>query len=103
MEHIEKRWLIILRHGESEGNVDEQIYKEKPTSELKLTETGKKQATSAGRSIVSQQPYAGNYSQRAGVGERTSKLPRLVHGCNLLVLLCLHTLADAARQDSVWL
>jgi broad specificity phosphatase PhoE len=54
MEHIEKRWLIILRHGESEGNVDEQIYKDKPTSELKLTETGKKQATSAGRSIVSQ-------------------------------------------------
>ena len=51
------------------------------------------------------QPYAGAYSQRAGVGEWTSKLPRHVHGCNspVCVLLCLHTLVDMARQDSVWL
>jgi broad specificity phosphatase PhoE len=48
-----KGWLIFLRHGESEGNVDEHIYKNTPTSELKLTDTGKQQATSAGRSIVS--------------------------------------------------
>ena len=51
------------------------------------------------------QPYAGAYSQRAGVGEWTSKLPRHVHGCTspVCVLLCLHTLVDLARQDSVWL
>ena len=51
------------------------------------------------------QPYAGAYSQRAGVGEWTSKLPRQVHGCNspVCVLLCLHTLVVMARQDSVWL
>ena len=50
---VKKGWLIFLRHGESEGNVDEHIYKNTPTSELKLTDTGKQQATSAGRSIVS--------------------------------------------------
>jgi broad specificity phosphatase PhoE len=47
-----KRWLIFLRHGESEGNVDEEVYKNTPTSELKLTDAGQLQATSAGRSIV---------------------------------------------------
>jgi hypothetical protein len=47
-----QRWLIFLRHGESEGNVDEERYKNTPTSQLKLTQLGEEQAVKAGRSIV---------------------------------------------------
>jgi hypothetical protein len=47
-----QRWLIFLRHGESEGNVDEELYKNTPTSRLKLTKLGQQQAVDAGRSIV---------------------------------------------------
>jgi broad specificity phosphatase PhoE len=47
-----QRWLIFLRHGESEGNVDEELYKSTPTSRLKLTQLGKEQAVKAGRTIV---------------------------------------------------
>jgi hypothetical protein len=47
-----QRWLIFLRHGESEGNVDEELYKNAPTSRLKLTKLGQQQAVDAGRSIV---------------------------------------------------
>ena len=45
------KYLIFLRHGESEGNINEQIYASTPTSDLKLTETGKRQAEAAGRDI----------------------------------------------------
>jgi hypothetical protein len=47
-----QRWLIFLRHGESEGNVDEELYKNKPTRKLKLTKLGEQQAVTAGRAIV---------------------------------------------------
>eukprot|EP00935_MAST-01C_sp_MAST-1C-sp1_P000101 g101.t1 len=46
-------WLLMIRHGESEGNVQENrdkgIYSKVPTHKLKLTSGGKQQATRAGR------------------------------------------------------
>ena len=39
--------IILLRHGESEGNVDKTIYTRKPDWKLELTERGKQQAGQA--------------------------------------------------------
>jgi broad specificity phosphatase PhoE len=43
--------IILVRHGESEGNVNKDIYKEKPDYTLKLTEIGRRQAHNAGKSL----------------------------------------------------
>lgn len=40
--------IILIRHGESEGNSNSDIYKSKPDYTLELTEKGKSQANSAG-------------------------------------------------------
>ena len=40
--------IVLIRHGESEGNVDKIVYSQKPDYALLLTETGKQQATDAG-------------------------------------------------------
>lgn len=43
--------IIILRHGQSEGNVDKTLYKSKPDYALDLTDLGKQQAFEAGQKI----------------------------------------------------
>src|SRR6478609_5739123 len=40
--------IILIRHGESEGNIDKTIYNQKPDYALLLTEKGKQQAAAAG-------------------------------------------------------
>eukprot|EP00898_Chlorokybus_atmophyticus_P000747 jgi/Chlat1/1673/Chrsp127S01912 len=45
------RRIILVRHGESEGNVDEDAYTRIPDSKICLTESGKRQAEEAGRRI----------------------------------------------------
>jgi hypothetical protein len=40
-------WLILMRHGESEGNINSQVYKDKPTHALELTVKGHEQACGA--------------------------------------------------------
>jgi len=40
--------IILIRHGESEGNVDRSVYGNKPDYALLLTEKGIRQATNAG-------------------------------------------------------
>lgn len=45
--------IFLVRHGESEGNVNKQIYKDVPDYALQLTEVGKYQAFSAGLKISS--------------------------------------------------
>src|SRR5688572_5140871 len=40
--------IILIRHGESEGNINKGIYAEKPDYALDLTEEGIKQAHNAG-------------------------------------------------------
>jgi len=49
--------IILIRHGESEGNCDRNIYSQKPDYALLLTEKGKQQATKAG---IQLQKLAGN-------------------------------------------
>lgn len=44
--------IFIVRHGESEGNVDKTIYEHKPDYAITLTSTGKNQAYLAGRKIA---------------------------------------------------
>ena len=48
---IAPRRLVIVRHGESEGNVDKEIYKTVADNALHLTESGWKQALCAGRAM----------------------------------------------------
>ncbi|MFX1236377.1 MAG: histidine phosphatase family protein [Promethearchaeota archaeon] len=43
--------VILVRHGESEGNVDRQNYETIPDYALNLTELGKSQAVSAGKEL----------------------------------------------------
>lgn len=43
--------IILIRHGESEGNVDKNIYEQKPDYALELTERGMQQAKEAGKKL----------------------------------------------------
>lgn len=43
--------LILVRHGESQGNIDPSLYTRVPDNALHLTELGYEQAVAAGRSI----------------------------------------------------
>ena len=43
--------IILVRHGQSEGNVDKEIYKTVPDYALRLTALGRKQALQAGKDI----------------------------------------------------
>jgi broad specificity phosphatase PhoE len=44
--------IFIIRHGESEGNVDKKVYSEKPDYTLQLTTKGHEQAFEAGKAII---------------------------------------------------
>lgn len=43
--------IILIRHGQSEGNVSKQVYTQKPDFALNLTELGKEQAFRAGQKL----------------------------------------------------
>ncbi len=43
--------IILIRHGESEGNIDLRSYEDKPDFKLILTEKGKEQAAEAGKQL----------------------------------------------------
>ncbi|KAJ7570731.1 hypothetical protein O6H91_01G133300 [Diphasiastrum complanatum] len=45
------RRIILIRHGQSEGNVDESAYTRIPDAKIALTETGWRQAVHCGRRI----------------------------------------------------
>ncbi|NBM14144.1 histidine phosphatase family protein [Streptomyces sp. GC420] len=42
------RRIVLIRHGESEGNADDTVYEREPDHALRLTATGRKQAEEAG-------------------------------------------------------
>jgi broad specificity phosphatase PhoE len=42
------RRIVLLRHGESEGNLDDTVYEREPDHALHLTKTGMRQAAEAG-------------------------------------------------------
>src|SRR3982750_1286891 len=43
--------IILIRHGESEGNVDRIVYSQKPDYALLLTEKGIMQASNSGKEL----------------------------------------------------
>lgn len=45
------RRIVLIRHGESQGNVDDTIYERVPDHALGLTDTGQRQARQAGERI----------------------------------------------------
>ena len=55
------RRIFILRHGESEGNVDESMYSRVADPEIKLTPRGISQAEAAGRAIRERCEADGSY------------------------------------------
>ena len=44
--------IILIRHGESEGNINKKVYREKPDYTLLLTETGISQAQHLGEKLL---------------------------------------------------
>ncbi|MFJ3901211.1 histidine phosphatase family protein [Streptomyces sp. NPDC090025] len=42
------RRIVLVRHGESEGNVDDTVYEREPDHALRLTEHGQRQAAATG-------------------------------------------------------
>ncbi|MCU0449463.1 MAG: histidine phosphatase family protein [Bernardetiaceae bacterium] len=44
--------IILIRHGESEGNVSKAVYGQKPDYVLELTETGRQQARQVGQQLA---------------------------------------------------
>eukprot|EP00736_Rhodelphis_marinus_P009068 Rmarinus@m.1961 len=48
--HRPKR-IILIRHGESEGNVEKSVYRRKADNQLELTERGRRQARAAGEEL----------------------------------------------------
>ncbi len=45
------RRIVLVRHGESEGNVDDTVYEREPDHALRLTATGYAQAEAAGAEL----------------------------------------------------
>ncbi|MCB5163722.1 histidine phosphatase family protein [Streptomyces bambusae] len=55
------RRIVLVRHGESEGNVDDTVYEREPDHALRLTETGRAQAVVAGeqlRALFGEEPVS---------------------------------------------
>ena len=52
--------LVMVRHGESEGNVNEEIYSNKADSDLCLTKLGWEQARAAGEALKKEVFYDQN-------------------------------------------
>lgn len=48
--HKPKR-IFLIRHGESEGNIDPNVYAVKPDNKIELTELGMQQADEAGKKL----------------------------------------------------
>lgn len=48
---MKPRKIILVRHGQSEGNVNKNIYKEKPDYSVHLTELGRRQAHDVGKNL----------------------------------------------------
>ncbi|NGN68332.1 histidine phosphatase family protein [Streptomyces sp. A7024] len=45
------RRIVLIRHGESEGNADDTIYEREPDHALRLTEKGRRQVAEAGEEL----------------------------------------------------
>lgn len=45
---VRPRRIVLVRHGESEGNIDDTVYEREPDHALRLTRAGREQAAEAG-------------------------------------------------------
>ncbi|MER7758953.1 histidine phosphatase family protein [Streptomyces sp. NPDC097619] len=48
---VRPRRIVLVRHGESEGNADDTVYEREPDHALRLTPTGREQALAAGERL----------------------------------------------------
>eukprot|EP00440_Ansanella_granifera_P051006 gb/GFBE01055284.1/.p1 GENE.gb/GFBE01055284.1/~~gb/GFBE01055284.1/.p1 ORF type:complete len:415 (+),score=54.29 gb/GFBE01055284.1/:1-1245(+) len=63
--------IVLLRHGQSEGNVDHMLYTSKGDSQLELTEVGVHQAMEAGARLLQLLPEGGRVCACISPFERT--------------------------------
>lgn len=62
--------IILIRHGQSEGNVDKKIYRDVPDYAIQLTRLGRQQARAAGKHLRSQLSELGlSFPKREGFFE----------------------------------
>jgi broad specificity phosphatase PhoE len=43
--------IFLVRHGQSQGNIDHSVYRTTPDHKIELTETGRLQAIEAGKAL----------------------------------------------------
>lgn len=48
---MKPKFIVLVRHGKSEGNANKEIYKTKPDYTLRLTSEGVEQAKKAGQQL----------------------------------------------------
>jgi broad specificity phosphatase PhoE len=63
---MKPQFIYLIRHGESEGNVDKSIYRSIPDWKVNLTKKGKKQAKIAGKKLLTDLNKEGYYSSTLG-------------------------------------
>ena len=73
-------YIILVRHGESEGNADQSLYRTCPDNQVRLTDTGKQQAREAGVYIEEQifQKAHKIASQAVGVSDEIKRIHLVV-------------------------
>ncbi|GHU04914.1 phosphoglycerate mutase [Betaproteobacteria bacterium] len=81
--------IILVRHGESEANVDREIYSKSPDHEIALTATGHEQSVDTGRKIaaliqsesyaVYVSPYARTLQTMKGICGEIAEKPLFVY------------------------
>lgn len=72
--------IILLRHGESEGNADNTLYRSKPDNLIELTARGRQQATAAGKHIAEITAGGGKIEMYTSPFLRTVQTARTVFG-----------------------
>ncbi|CAE7524488.1 unnamed protein product [Symbiodinium sp. CCMP2456] len=65
--------IVLLRHGQSEGNVDPMLYTSKGDSRLELTKRGIRQAKEAGKRLKALAPKSGKIIVCTSPFERTTQ------------------------------
>lgn len=76
---IMPRRVVMIRHGESEGNVNETMYQTNPDNSLGLTKVGWEQARMAGKVLRHEILARGQQRRTSGGGSASAQTQQTVH------------------------
>ncbi|CAE7471807.1 unnamed protein product [Symbiodinium natans] len=93
--------IVLLRHGQSEGNVDHLLYTSKGDSRLELTKRGIRQAREAGKRLKELSPKHGKVIICTSPFERTTQtlLALYAGGFNQENVECVHVDPQIREQE----